>query len=358
MNVLMIGVDKTSVGGMLTVVENYLNDKDFCRKTNLIYIPSVINSTALKKILFFIQSFFRIALCIVFKKMDIVHIHMAERTSVYREGLIARLAKFLGCKVVIHMHGANIETWYNALSPNVKRIAAYFMNAADKMIVLGNNWVPFMERVVSDKSKIAVVYNAVPSVRSNPYSLNSKNVIFLGMLIQRKGIEDLLSAFSLINHLIPKDITLKLYGDDKNHNIQSLIERYNLANRAEYCGWLTNEEKPSVLKKCMLNVLPSYNEGLPMTILETMSYGLPNISTNIAAIPELVKDGENGILITPGDVESLKNALLDLLLNEDKRKQMSDKAYESIQGNFTVEKHLDNVLAIYKNLISGANGKN
>lgn len=351
MNVLMIGVDKTSVGGMLTVVENYLNDEAFCNKTNLRYIPSVINSTVLKKIIFFIKSIFRIAFCIVCKKIDIVHIHMAERTSVYREGLIARLAKFLGCKVVIHMHGANIETWYNAQPPKVKRIAAYFMNAADKMIVLGNNWVPFMEKVVNNESKITVVYNAVPSVSSNLYSLKSKDVIFLGMLIQRKGIEDLLRAFSFIKNEIPEDITLKLYGDDKNHNIKNLIERYNLVGRAEFCGWLTNEEKPSVLMKCILNVLPSYNEGLPMTILETMAYGIPNISTNIAAIPELINDGVNGLLITPGDVESLKKALLDLLLNDEKRTLMSDNAYESIQGNFTVKKHLQNILDIYKELI-------
>lgn len=351
MNVLMIGVDKTSVGGMLTVVENYLNDGDFCKQTNLRYIPSVVNSTALKKILFFIKSFLRITFCIVCRKIDIVHIHMAERTSVYREGVIARLAKLLGCKVIIHMHGANIETWYNAQSSVIRRIATHFIDAADRVIVLGKSWIPFMERVVRKKSKIIVVYNAVPSVLCNPYSLNSKNIIFLGMLIQRKGIEDLLCAFSNIKNDVPKDIVLKLYGDDKSQNIRDLIERYDLSDRAKYCGWLTNADKPSVLKDCMLNVLPSYNEGLPMTILETMAYGIPNISTNIAAIPELIKDGENGLLITPGDTVSLQKALLELLLNEKKRQQMSCKAYESIQGNFTVEKHLKNILDIYKSLI-------
>lgn len=353
----MIGVDKTSVGGMLTVVENYLNDEDFCNKTNLRYIPSVINSHVLHKIIFFVKSFFHISFCIVCHKIDVVHIHMAERTSVYREGIIARLAKLLGCKVVIHMHGANIETWYNAQSSVVKSIAAYFMNAADRVVVLGNNWVPFMEKVVNNKSKITVVYNAVPSMLHNPYSLKSRNVVFLGMLIQRKGIEDLLKAFSVIKDKIPHDVKLKMYGDDKSHSIQSLIERYGLRGRAEYCGWLTNKEKPSVLRQCMLNVLPSYNEGLPMSILETMSYGIPNISTNIAAIPELINDGVNGLLVSPGDVESLQKALLNLLLNDRTRMQISENAYKSIQGNFTIEQHLKSILGIYEELFIGKDGK-
>ena len=351
MNVLMIGVDKSSVGGMLTVVENYFNDKEFRDETNLKYIPSVVNSSPLSKVLFFFRAFFEIVFCVIFHRIDIVHIHMAERASVFREGLVARTVKFLGCKVVIHMHGANIETWYDSQTRRIRKIASYFMNAADKLIVLGYNWVPFMERVVSDKSKIVVVYNAVPVLSHNIYSAKSKDIIFLGMLIQRKGIEDLLQVFANILDKIPKDINLKLYGDDKNGNIEELIGKYKLKDRTFYCGWLTNDKKPKIFKHSLLNVLPSYNEGLPMTILETMSYGIPNISTNIAAIPELVVNGKNGILIEPGDVASLEKAML-LLNDSNKLLEFSQNAFNSIKGNFTVKKHLSLILSIYKSLLN------
>lgn len=350
MNVLMIGVDKSSIGGMLTVVENYLNDKYFCDKTNLIYIPSVVNSSPLHKVIFFFLAFLKIIYCVLSHRIDLVHIHMAERTSVFREGLIARTVKLLGCKVVIHMHGANIETWYNSRTIRIRKLASYLIDAADRLIVLGYNWVPFMERVVSDKNKIVVVYNAVPVLTHNVYSEKSKDIIFLGMLIHRKGVEDLLQAFANILNKIPQDIILKLYGDDKNRNIEELIEKYKLKDRALYCGWLTNENKPDVFKHSLLNVLPSYNEGLPMTILETMSYGIPNISTNIAAIPELIVNGKNGILIEPGDISSLEKAML--LLNDSSRLlEFSQNAFNSIKGNFTVSKHLDKIISIYKSLL-------
>ena len=109
MNVLMIGVDKTSIGGMLTVVENYLNNEDFCRKTNLKYIATVIRANKFVKIFTFLKVLPKIIYVIKKGKIDIVHVHMGERGSVFREGLVVWIAKRMGVKTVIHMHGATIE---------------------------------------------------------------------------------------------------------------------------------------------------------------------------------------------------------------------------------------------------------
>ena len=352
MNVLMVGVDKSSIGGMLTVAENYWKSKFFCEKTNLRYIPSVINRGLVMKIVFFIFSFFRIALCILCRRIDLVHIHMAERTSVYREGCVARLSKILGCKVVIHMHGADIETWYEGLSSWRKKIARYFIGGADKVIVLGENWRSFMEKLVQRKDQIEVVYNAVYVPSQNIYNLDAKNIIFLGMIISRKGIIDLLDALKLINQKLPNDIKVLLYGSDKNNNIKSLISERNLDNRVTFCGWLDGEKKVDCFRSAMINVLPSYHEGLPMSILETMAYGIPNITTSIAAIPEVVSDGENGFLITPGDVESLAQKILVLSSDKNLRRNFSRKSYETISENFAVDEHLNQILALYDGLLN------
>ena len=109
----MIGVDRTSVGGMLTVVDNYLNDKSFCDYTHLEYIPSVVNSSNFQKIVFFIRALCIIILKILTKHYDVVHIHMSTRTSVWREGIIARGTNFLGSKVLIDIH-ADVEPWVDS----------------------------------------------------------------------------------------------------------------------------------------------------------------------------------------------------------------------------------------------------
>lgn len=354
MKVLMIGVDKTSVGGMWTVVQNYLTNAEFCRETNLRYIPTVVNSSVPVKILFFVVRYIQIILTIIFRRIDIVHIHMAERTSVYREGLVSVTAKALGCKVIVHMHGANIETWYNSQDDKRKKTIGKLIGSADKIIVLGENWKPFMQRVVNDKDghKVVVVYNAVDVPSNNFYNQKSNHLIFLGLLIKRKGIYDLLNAFKAALSKIPSNIELDLYGSLKEEDdVLSYIDRSNLQGRVNYKGWLPKDKQPEVFKDTLINILPSYNEGLPMSILETMAYGIPNISTNIAAIPELIKDQVNGFLIKPGDVDSLSECIIKICNNEIDLSLLSGNAYDTVKKSFSLPKHINNVLSLYESLL-------
>ena len=115
-----------------------------------------------------------------------------------------------------------------------------------------------------------------------------------------------------------------------------------------HIGWINAEDKEDFFSRTMINILPSYHEGLPMTILETMAYGIPNISTNIASIPEVIKNGENGYLIEPGDIESLKKYILLLISNKKKRTEISCEAKKTIDENFSIDKHINNLKKIYK----------
>ena len=354
MNVLMVGVDKTSVGGMLTVIENYLSDKTFCQKVNLQYVATVIRGGKLLKIKTFLKKIPEIKKIIKEKHIDIVHVHMAERGSVFREGYVIHVAKKLGCKTVIHMHGATIEDWYNRQNHIVKKITKKVFCGADKMLVLGELWLPFMKSVMGSENehKIEVLHNAVKVPSINKYNINATEVLFYGMLIPRKGIDDLLIAFKEIKDEIPSNIKLALYGDDydSEEKIGEKIKRFELEKRAEYRGWLTSENKEEAFTNAIVNVLPSYNEGLPMTILESMGYGIPNISTNIAAIPEAIHNNINGFVIKPGDIEALKENLKKIILDDKLRQYLSDNAYETTKNEFSLNSHFNHLISIYENL--------
>lgn len=351
MNVLMIGVDETSVGGMLTVVNNYKSNKYFCEKTNLQYIATVIRADKLTKIKTFILKVPQIISTIKRSDIDIVHVHMAERGSVYREGIVVLIAKVLGCKTVIHMHGANIETWYRSRCLPNKKIISWIFKQADRMIILGESWRPFMENVMPGcEDKIRVLHNAVFVEPYNKANENATDILFYGMLIKRKGIEDLLAAFEKIKDEIPSDITLKLYGDDKEINIDQKIKEHHLEKRAFYKGWLTDTERAEVFSTTLVNVLPSYNEGLPMTILESMGYGIPNISTDIAAIPEAIENNANGYLIYPGDINDLGKKMKELILNKDLWRKFSRNSYEKASREFSLQQHIERLVCIYQEL--------
>lgn len=360
MKVLMLGVDRTSVGGMLTVVENYLNDKEFCKKTNLTYIPSVINSSPFVKMTFFVKSLVKIVKSIKTNRFDIVHIHMSTRTSVWREGIIARAAKFLGCRILIHIH-ADIEPWFNSLPNYQKQLVKYFLNSANVIALLGYKWKPFVEHIVKKDVNIQIFYNAVSAPNLNLYDVASNKIIFLGMLTPLKGVNEMLGAFKILDSKIPKDIELNLYGADKNNNIEELIIQHGVQGRVKYCGWLTPKDKPECFKSALLSILPSYTEALPMTILETMAYGIPNIATPVGAVPEVITSGQNGEIIKVKSSEALAIAIESLISDKDRLKKYSVNAFETIQAKFTIQKHLDKALAIYNMMLkcpeNAINGK-
>lgn len=351
MKVLMVGVDNKAAGGMWTVIENYLNNKEFCEGINLKYIPTATSSFLLKKLLFSAKGLIKVFLYLIFNKIDIVHVHMAEKGSVFREGIVVVFSKIMKRKVIIHMHGATFEEWYSNQKKIIKNLVRYIFNLCDMFLILGEFYRPFMKTIILDETKINVLYNAVYVPKYNKYNKNGNEIIFLGMLIERKGIDDLLNAIERIKNSLPNNIIFKLYGMDKNGNIEKKISESGLGNVVKYCGWMTYDMRDECFSKSIINVLPSYHEGLPMSILETMSYGIPNISTYVAGIPEVIRNNQDGILINPGEVDKLSRILLELIENVDLRESFSNNSYNHIKATFNVKKHIEKLEKFYNDLI-------
>lgn len=349
MRVLMVGVDKQTKGGMWTVVENYLCADYFMQQTNLEYVSTSITGSMPKRLFFTAKALANILAKLIAQKYDIVHVHMAERGSVYRKNIVLAMAKCFGCKTIIHMHGAEFEEWYRSLTPKKQQGIRSILNGADKVLILGKYWEEFICSVVEGANKVSVLHNAVTVSDEKQYNPNAKNLLFLGVAGQRKGVFDLLQAIKKIDTELPDHVKLVIYGPQGERNIAEEIKLLGLQERAEYKGWLPSEKRSLVFQETAINLLPSYNEGLPMTILETMAYGIPNISTYVAAIPEAVNE-DNGVLIQPGDIDALAQAILKLMMDDVCRSEKSQKAYEKAKGDFSIEKHIENVLRIYKEL--------
>ena len=141
---------------------------------------------------------------------------------------------------------------------------------------------------------------------------------------------------------------LDLYGDIGNIKKASL-ER-NIQNNISFPGWLDEIERDHYLKMSDIFFLPSYTEGMPMSILEAMGYGLPVVSTNIGGIPDLVKNNENGYLSDPGNTDEMAENILSILNNEKKRIQMGKKSLEIVREKYSLDKHIEKLKAIYNAL--------
>ena len=112
-------------------------------------------------------------------------------------------------------------------------------------------------------------------------------------------------------------------------------------------GWVDKNKKKHLLKISNLFVLPSYNEGLPVAILEAMSYGIPVISTNVGSIEEVVKDNETGFIVNPGNIYEIVDSINKLVINEKMWEEKSIKSRQLIDRDFNDEQYFYKMEKLY-----------
>lgn len=273
---------------------------------------------------------------------------MAEKGSTFRKGKIAKWGKFAHKKVIIHLHAGPFMAWYGTLSGLQKRKVCKIFSYADEVFVLGNYWKKELSSIIN-ADKITVMYNGADCPPENRYNPEGKYIVYLGVMNKQKGIYDLLNAIKKIDSIIDKEIKVLLCGNDLEGNVKKIINSNNLNKRIDMPGWINKKQRLDIFKNTMLIVLPSYYEGLSMTIIEAMSYGIPVITTNISTMPELL--GENGYMYLPGDINALCKLLCSLIKDKKERLRLSETGYSRAKKFFSTEVFINKTLNEYKKLL-------
>jgi len=163
----------------------------------------------------------------------------------------------------------------------------------------------------------------------------SKVIGMVARLDLQKGFEYLLRAARELRDVFP---TLKVVivgeGPDRTA-IENMIQRFGLQSNVILAG--QHSDMPAIYAAMDVFVLPSLNEGLPMTILEAMAASKPVIATRVGAIPKVIQDGETGLLVDPGDTDGLRSALARLLADSDLRCRIGAAGHDWVGRNYTSE---------------------
>lgn len=330
MKILQIGPSETrSRGGMAAVIRGIRESRTLNSEFEIESFPSYIDGSLPVRLLYSGYGYLRFLLC--YKKYDLFHIHTAERGSTFRKSLYLRTVKRAGKKAVIHIHGAEYLTFYDGLSGRKKKIADDFFRRADLVLALSEGWKRELERRFAMKA-CETLYNGVDPAKLGPAvsdPMEHRNAfLMLGRLGERKGTYDLIAAAELAVRQNPR-LKLCLAGDGEVEPVRALVKGKGLEENIAVPGWIDAAEKLRRLREAATLVLPSYHEGMPMAILEGMAAGKAIISTAVGAIPEVITE-ENGILVEPGDVPALADALLrcsgDLNLLEAMSRNNREKA--------------------------------
>lgn len=343
--VLMVGPSRKVKGGMTTVVNNYY-EYGLDSIVNLTYLESCNDGMIFFKFFKEIQGFLKFRK--ILKNYDVIHLHMASRRSTFRKSKYVRLAKKMGKKIIIHIHGAEYKIFYSECNTKQKKYVKQTLSMADKIIVLSEEWKDFFKNIVNE-NKIEIIYNSIVIPCDFKKNINQKKILFLGRIGHRKGIYDLIDV---VEKLILKYPDIKLYigGDGETEIIKNIIRARQLDNNVCFLGWISGEKKEQLLKECSYYVLPSYNEGMPMSVLEGMAYKNITISTYVGGIPKVINHNENGILINPGDKEKLFEEFNRLFEDDKLRIKLSCNARKTIEEKFNIIKIIDKLISIYHSL--------
>ena len=327
--VLMIGeyFKHNAPGGMAAVLASYNEYFE-----DMKFIPTWKNGNVLIKLWYALYSYVVFVWYMLFDKtIKIVHIQGAAFASFERNMYFVRVGKLFGKKVIMHMHCADFESYYNP-SRHKQRIIDT-INACDLYLVLSDSWRTYFKSIGVKNDIIKVLNNTIspPVTRKVERFSDTLNLLYLGVIGQRKGIYDILKALKDHKDKFEEKICLRIGGNQEEEKLIACIKDYGLQNMVTFEGFVSGDKKIECLNWADVYILPSFNEGLPIGILEAMAYGHPVISTPVGGIPEVVKDGLNGTMVEPGNVEQIANAISTFVENKELIMEYGDKSLKVVK---------------------------
>lgn len=344
--VLFIGPNYTRKGGIASVIAtykkyithfNFFTSIYFNNKIlNLIFFPLVI-------LKYFIYLFIN-------NKIKIVHIQGSSKGSFFRKYFIFLISILFNKKIVYHIHSSYYLKFYDNSNKIIKKLINHFIYKSDAIILLSCEWKSLFEKKFPNKTFYVlnnIVKNKELIQRSN---IDKIKLVFLGRIGFNKGIFDVLKAIRDNKEFYREKLLLSIGGDGDTSKLLNFIKTNGLNDIIKFHGWIDSREKDSILLNSNIMILPSYNEGLPISLLEGLSYSLPLISTHVGGIPQILHDYKNGIVVQPGDVSQIHNAIKFYIDNKHLVNIHGDFSH-SISKKFSPENVFSNLKMIYNKII-------
>lgn len=270
-----------------------------------------------------------------------------SRFSILRDPFFINLARKAGNPLVIHIHGG-FYLKENKVPWVLDKMLQWAFKGKDPIVVLSDTEREIMEH--HGVKNVEVLPNCVPldnaksfqhQVPEGPLSIG-----YLGRIAKTKGMSEFLQACrSLRARAIPFNIALA--GCEENVDEYVPVFAREFREKFNYYGIVHGNAKDTFLEHTDVFVLPSYFEGLPMSLLESMSFGCVPVVTNVGSVPTVVEDGVNGFLIEPHNAHAVTEAIARLHADRDLWQLLSNKAKETVFEKFSPTEYSKKLVAIY-----------
>jgi len=338
--VLMLGTSPEMRGGVAAVVA-ILRDCGLFERARVQYVVTHVDGSRWRKLAQFMGAAARVVRVLLSGNVSIVHAHVSANGSFWRKAALLWIARRFGCATVFHLHDGNFERYvdHGFGGPLLRWCIRRTIGASDVVIVLSERWAQWM-RQFSPQSRVHVIGNPVrlpPEERRVPSvgdtTAASGRVLFLGMICDAKGSFDLLRAFAVFRSRMP-GWRLVVGG---NGEVERFLEQANalgVRDDVDYLGWVSGAEKDRALAAADVFVLPSYSEGMPVSLLEAMAYGSAVIATPVGGVPDMMTPEVHGLWIEPGDVSGLAAALERVARSPELRARLGAAARQHVLAEY------------------------
>jgi glycosyltransferase involved in cell wall biosynthesis len=210
---------------------------------------------------------------------------------------------------------------------------------SDIITTVSNSIADELKNEYSNSDEIVTVGNGVDekffSSTQKKYKNNNKYIFFAGRIDREKGLFDFIESAKYVCNM-RKDIFFYIAGLGRDLNkLKRKVKKANLQDRIKFFGQVDKTRLHELYKRATLFVLPSYHEGIPTVILEAMSCKLPVIATDVRGNRDVIKDGENGIMVPPRNPIKLAKVIISLIDDKQLLKILGKNARKTIEEKYT-----------------------
>jgi len=282
---------------------------------------------------------------------SLVHFNLSlDKRSLIRDSPLILLARIFRSKIIVHIHGGVVLTkkdnpWW------VKQLLRLNFSNRYPKVVLSS----LEEEIVRDMSKNENIYilpNCIRLVEADSFQRTYNQVeplklLFMGRIVPTKGLDYIYLA---LKSLKEKGMPFKFIMAGKGPDEDTYVEKFEnlLGDDFEFKGIVAGDAKTDVLRNSDVFLLPSFFEGLPIALLEAMSFGLVPLATDVGSIKHVIKDYNNGIIVKKHSADDLANSIQLLMSRREYMQELSINARSYIFENYNSSSYVSSLNKIYE----------
>ncbi|OLB61495.1 MAG: hypothetical protein AUI11_09460 [Acidobacteria bacterium 13_2_20CM_2_66_4] len=351
--ILMFGPSLDHPGGMTEVIRAY-SAAGLFEAWPLRYISTYAGRNFSARLWPWLFAVCSVLIRLARRRVALVHVHSSTYGSFWRKSVLCALAFAFRVPYVIHLHGGSLAEFYQSgCNGFAKSWVRAVLREAARVVVLSPRWRDEVHKI-EPAARTTIIGNPVPVPISVEASQRpARTVLFLAWLTRSKGVLDLVMAIPIVLRSVP-EATFVIAGrglhGESPESIMEFARSLRVAHALRCPGWVDGAMKESVLRESDVFVLPSYSEALPVALLEAMARGVPVVATRVGGIPDVIEDGVNGLLVDPGQPESLARAITAMLTDDALRTRLREAARTHVRKRYSTETIIEDLGVLYREL--------